>query len=194
MQHFFENMSKEDKWVGVAFRKGSTSAPYDMLIMSSTLGPYVHCELLLGEKNKADAYSSYNNDNFTSGFTRSISEYNPNEWRVLAIPVTNTQNAKVLSLQLLDANIPYNSNDLWQCCVKALLPYETELECDNVDTWKAKGVFCSQMCLLFLRMLARKNDMQIHPSLRNHLENVRSRGCSPNMLHSILQQYFMPIM
>ncbi len=188
-QHVFPQMAKEGKWVGVAFRNGSMYSPYEAVVMSGTMGPFVHCELILGDGALGDVYASYNDERITSGFCRSLDVFESGKWVILKLPVKSLDKARGLTLRLMDLQIPYNQNDLWQCCIKAILPFETELSCDNADEWKKRGVFCSQMCLLFLRMMQKNGDLDAPDALAHHLSCVHSRGCSPNMLYSILSQY-----
>lgn len=183
--HLFPSMTDKKSWVGVAFKIGSFSSAYETLIMGSTFGQFVHCELVIGDGMMSDVFASYHG---SLGFMRSCEEYDPRLWVVLYMPLKSIKNAKALSLQLLDLQIPYNYTDLWQCCVKAMLPFESELDCTNPETWK-QGVFCSQMCLLYLRFLMRVGDIEVCEQLQHHLESVHSRGCSPNMLYSILSAF-----
>lgn len=194
LKHIFPGMKDKKEWVGIAFRTGNITSPYDTMIMTGTLGHFVHCELILGRGAEADVFSSYNKDNCVSGFVRSMSEFNPQEWTILTMPANDTRNARAMSLQLLDLGIPYNAKDLWQCCVKVMLPFETEVDCNNAMEWKQKGVFCSQMCLLFLRKMVQNGDLSVNNVLKHHLETVHSRGCSPNMLYNIIAQHCTRIM
>lgn len=196
LQHLFPDMAKHPHWVGVAFLKGEVLKPYDALIMASTLGRFVHTELLVGQGANCRAYSSYNYTDVQSGFTQSINAFDPKNWEILTVPMTSSEHAQALALQLLDAQLPYNEHDLWQCCVKAMLPFESEVDCDSVQTWKPRGVFCSQMCLLVLRHLLHCGvfDKNAVPSdLQHNLHAVHSRGCSPNMLHALLKPHFEKI-
>lgn len=153
--------------------------------MGATWGPYVHTEFILGRNQLGKSYSAYDN---LAGFTTSKSKYTEPLWKILTFPLKQDGYDKTYAmiLQLLDLQLPYNSNDLWQCCVKLALPFETELDCERPSTW-SKGVFCSQVSLLLLRRMARADLLEASPNLKLAIENVHSRGCSPNMLFSILQ-------
>lgn len=193
-QHYFPAMEGLDKWVGIAFRTGDYTNVYEDVVMAATLGSFVHCELIIGEGKIADVYSSYCEGNKLSlGFTRSVNQFFPQNWTILVHPLTDTVHAKKLALSLLGLNLPYNSRDLWQCCLQAMLPFESELDCDLPESWKPSGVFCSQMCLLFLRHLARVGELQTNITFKHHLESLHSRGCSPNGLYCMLSQYFKPL-
>lgn len=191
VNHYFPSMKDNPQWIGVAFKIGSFYNPQDVIIMGSTVGRYVHCELILGKGMTSDVYAAYDGDVPGSGFTRSCEVYDPKDWVVYSLPANDLTRAKVMSLQLIDAKISYNRKDLWQCCIKAALPFESDLDCDLVDTWKPHGIFCSQMCLLFLRHMARVGDINVNETLKFHLENVHSRGCSPNMLFEIIRNHFV---
>jgi len=184
--HIFPTMTDKKNWIGIAFKIGSFSSAYETLIMSATFGQFVHCEIILGDGMMSDVFASYHG---SMGFMRSCESYNPEQWVILYFPLKDGRNAKCLSLQLLDLNIPYNYTDLWQCCIQAMLPFESELDCQDPNTWK-KGVFCSQMCLLYLRYLMRVGDIEVNDVLKHHLESVHSRGCSPNMLYGVLASFF----
>jgi hypothetical protein len=82
--------------------------------------------------------------------------------------------------------LPYNSRDLWQCCIKIMLPFEKDLDCNNLPSWCKQGVFCSQACLLILRRLAAGGFLHLPRGV--DLAHVNSRGCSPNSLHALLSQ------
>lgn len=168
-------------WVGVAFMAGSLNL-HDELTMVATMGSKVHCELLVGKGQNALAYSSFSG---LGGFVRSQSVHRAPQWTVLALPVTDAKAVLARALHLVSLQLPYNSGDLWQCCVKVMLPVESELDCQRPDTWR-HGVFCSQACLLMLRRLAREGLVAPPAPLRHALEGVHSRGCSPNTLFGIL--------
>jgi len=191
IKHSFPCMKNKGKWIGVAFRYGDWYNPYEALIMGSTLGSLVHCELIIGENSQGNVYSSYNNEHVNSGCTRSIENFNTPKWLLLTQQVIDTTKSQAHILTMLENKLQYNVRDLWQCCVKTMLPFEQELDCDMVETWKPHGVFCSQMCLLFLRHAARVGELPVTVHLKHNLENVHSRGCSPNLLYHILSPFFV---
>lgn len=193
INHYFPTMTNHPTWVGVAFKTGTMTSAKDIIVMGATLGPYVHCELIFGTGMQSNVFASYDDTQKNSGFMRSLNTFNDQEWLVLTSPVSDLKTAQIMSLQLLDLEIPYNHNDLWQCCIKAVLPFEDDLDCDLLHTWKHTGVFCSQMCLLFLRHFARTGVLDANDTLKHHLEYVHSRGCSPNMLYEILKNHFVSI-
>ena len=176
---YYPNANGE--WVGVAFLKGRRTAR-DELTMVATMGDVVHCELVVGRGQYAQAYGSFA---AMGGFVRSPNIHTAPEWTVLALPVRDAQAVLARSLQLVALGLPYNSKDLWQCCLKVMLPFETELDCQHPHTWH-QGVFCSQACLLMLRRLAREGHINPSPQLQHALEATHSRGCSPNTLFSIM--------
>ena len=68
-----------------------------------------------------------------------------------------------------------------------MLPFERDLDCNRVDTWRSSGVFCSQVCLLLLRRLAGQGLLPcLEPRTAADLDRVNSRGCSPNTLHRLV--------
>ena len=170
-------------WVGVAFLKGRNTVG-DELTMIATMGDVVHCELVLGQGQYGVAYGSFNHG-LDGGFLRSPNQHQSPEWTVLAMPVRDAKAVMARCLDVMACNPPYNSHDLWQCCVKVMLPFESDLDCQHPHTWTS-GVFCSQMCLLMLRRLAREGMINPSPNLRHMLESVNSRGCSPSTLLSIM--------
>jgi len=184
----FPGMRDKGTWIGVAFQRGVFSDWYHDLIMIGTLGSYVHCELLLGDGMYADAFASYYDTNLSEGFMRSKEYYDPREWVVLSYPVSDLIKAHALCVFLLDAKIPYNTRDLWQCCVGLALPFEQEIDCTQPSHWK-KGVFCSQMCLLFMRYMHLQNNIKINSVCEHHLKHIHSRGCSPNSLYAFLSHF-----
>jgi len=176
----------EGDWLGVAFYKGSYSSMYDDLVMAATLGTFVHCELLRGRgRSVCQAYSSFNP---RGGFILSPNRPSPAHWALFAIPVDNPRAVHATILSVLALNLPYNSRDLWQCCFKAMLPWETELDCDRPATWQTSGVFCSQVALLLLRAFARRGDITLPADTQALVEATHSRGCSPNTLFWLLSR------
>lgn len=178
------NSNLKGAWIGVAFAKGNIYKPYDDLIMGATWGNMTHCELLLGKDNVAQAYTSYEG----IGFVQSMKD-NFDNWNIIYFPVQNHLQSFPFVLRALSANIPYNSKDLWQCCIKTMLPMESELDCNVPELWSQTGVFCSQICLLFLRKFARDKIITCPAQLSTLLENTHSRGCSPNTLFFMLNQF-----
>lgn len=191
VKHSFPCMHKKGKWIGVAFRAGDWRDPYEAIIMGSTWGSLVHCELIIGDNTQGNVYSAYNNEHVHSGCTRSIENFSSNKWMLLTHQVKDTQKSQTHVLRMLDSKLMYNTKDLWQCCIRTLLPFEQELDCDVVETWKPHGVFCSQMCLLFLRHIARAGELPATMHLQHNLESVHSRGCSPNLLYHVLSPFFV---
>lgn len=189
----FTHMKDVPHWVGVAFKRGSMSKAYDVGVMSATMGPYTHTELLIGNGPNALGYTAYIEKN--SGFMRSLyNAYDPREWDVWVHPLSDSTEARTYALMLSDAKIRYNTSDLWQCCVQVMLPLETELNCDLIDSnWNNRGLFCSQACLLFLRHLTHTGALKVSDTLQHHVNTVHSRGCSPNALHGIVKTGFSQI-
>ena len=62
-----------------------------------------------------------------------------------------------------------------------------DLDCNNIQSWRRSGVFCSQVCLLIMRRLMLTDALPANPALRSHVQAVNSRGCSPNALYRLLQ-------
>lgn len=167
-------------WVGVAFRRGQPGL-HDRMVMATTLGSKVHAEFLVGVGPCAYAYSAFDGP----GFVRSRNVHVPTDWTVLALPVWDVRAAHAMVLQAVASGLPYNNADLWQCAVKAMLPFEAELDCQRPESW-AGGVFCSQACLLLMRRMARAGIIAGPAPFHRALESVHSRGCSPNTLFGIM--------
>ncbi len=154
-------MTMPDTCLSIAFMSGDWRLFDDRLVMSATRGPFVHAEVVLSRGDSVRAYASLG----ASGFTVSPNKHPespPAEpggraWRLVHFPLRQGAYKPVyaLILQLLALNLPYNSWDTWQCCVKLMLPFERDLDCCDLESWRASGVFCSQACLLLLRRLGR---------------------------------------
>ena len=171
-------------WIGVAFRRGSYQSIWEAFIMSSTGGPFVHTELLLGCGSHVQAFTSLEG---VGGFVQSRNQHNRCNWVTVGIPVSRQvyERAAGMCREMLPLSMQYNWFDLWQCCVKIMLPYESDLDCHRPSSWQS-GVFCSQLCLLFLRRMAREGAFPFKRQLGAQMEMVNSRGCSPNQLYGIL--------
>jgi hypothetical protein len=182
-------MIKTDFQIGIAFLRGNPQYLWDHLIMDTTNGPFVHTELFLQNRNDIRFYTSVNptNSNRRGGFMPSArlqSMPNPVQWEIISFPISKAcyRAAYAFVLQLISMQLPYNSYDLWQCCVGFMLPFEHDLDCERPVTWQRSGVFCSQVCLLFLRRLSKHGLIPGRPGLTS----MNSRGCSPNHLYKIL--------
>ena len=172
-------------YVGVAFRRGDFRSAYEDLIMASTMGPWVHCELVVVHRGGYAMYGAYAGG---SGFARSSSELQSDKWALYVTPVRQQEAIHAIILQTLAANLQYNTRNLWQCVIKAGLPFERDLECDQPDSWST-GTFCSQVALLLLRRMARQGAIDVTPDLRACLEGLHSMGCSPNTLQAVLDRH-----
>jgi len=157
--------------------------------MNATSGPFVHCELLLGRADKYQAFSSYE---FVGGFIPSQNVHTHPQWTILRFPLSSRnenalKSAYSIILQTLDLGLPYNYTDLWQCCIKSMLPYENDLDARTPASWSG-GVFCSQAVLLLLRRILQTGGIihSMHPGIEHAILSTNSRGCSPNCLYSIL--------
>lgn len=173
-------------WLGIAFLRGTAGDCGQRLVMDATLGPFVHTEVLLGRGSDVRAYSSFGN---RGGFVPSPNRRHDGPWWCLVkfplCPDGGYQRAYAVILQLIALALPYNENDLWQCCCKLFLPFEGDLDCSNPASWTG-GVFCSQVALLLLRRFLRSGILPQDGRLQERLESFNSRGCSPNTLFSIL--------
>jgi hypothetical protein len=181
---------QQPAWLGVAFLRAQSSIPRDRVISALTWGPYVHTEILLARRDgDIRSYAAFDG---VSGFTPSTSwgKHPPRgqQWTVIRYPLQPGGYEKVyaLVLQLLALNLAYNSSDLWQCCVKVALPFESDLDCERPDTWRPGGVFCSQVALLLIRRLARTGVISLQDSQKTDVEQTNSRGCSPNALFNMM--------
>jgi hypothetical protein len=183
-------------FVGVAFLRGNPAHFGDNLIMQGTGGPFVHTEFILGKGRDIRCYTACGapgRHDVRDGFvpTRRMTGLPPApDWDVITFPVNGGligySRAYAVILQLIAMQIPYNYLDLWQCCVKLMLPYEKDIQCDDPSSWRLRGVFCSQACLLLLRCLAMKGVITLRPGVETAVGRTNSRGCSPNALHRIL--------
>jgi hypothetical protein len=176
----------EGEWLGVAFSRGRMGRLHDDVVMAATLGAYVHCEVLRGRGREVTrVYTSFDAG---GGFIVSANRPAPPHWALFAIPVVNPDAVHATVLTVLSLKLPYNSRDLWQCWFKAMLPWETELDCEHPESWKQSGVFCSQVALLLLRLFARRGDIALPADTRALVEATHSRGCSPNTLFGLLSR------
>ena len=172
-------------WLGVAFRTGNIRYLQDDAIMGLTFGEYVHCEVIIGKDEDGKAYGAFQG---AGGFMPSGNKHTYPEWTLFAMPLKNPTQVRELFLHMISLKIPYNYADLWQCCIPTLLPWETELNCEDPVTWNHKGVFCSQVALLILRRLARLDAIECPCNTRQLVEAFHSRGCSPNALFGLLSR------
>ena len=172
-------------WIGVAFRRGSYQSIWETFITKTTGGPFVHCEIVVGCGSRMQAFTSLEG---VGGFVQSQHCHSWPDWVTVTIPISREMYLRVVGKckEILALHIPYNWLDLWQCCIHIMLPYERDLDCNKHSSWHS-GVFCSQMCLLFLRMMSRDGAFPSKRQLMIRLEGVNSRGCSPNQLYAILQ-------
>jgi hypothetical protein len=170
----------------VAFLRGDPACLYDRFVMEGTGGPFVHTEVVLrDESGRGRAYTAL--ERVGGVVPVAPHAYGP-EWALVCLPLAPAMLRRVYAgiLGLLAAGIPYNTADLWQCCVPLFLPFETDLDCARGDTWRG-GVFCSQLACLLLRRAARDGCLPVSPAVRARLESVNSRGCSPNALFRLLR-------
>ena len=173
-------MHRGGECLGVAFRRGNWRSWRDDVIMTATLGQFVHCEILL----RGRAYASIDG---VGGFMRSrYARHDTPEWMVVQVPLRRPELALAPVLEILSQGLKYNDSDLWQCCVSVMLPWESELDCERPETWHPTGVFCSQVALLILRRLARIGAVDLGAHCNGLLEATHSRGCSPNALFHLL--------
>lgn len=179
------NVGITGPWIGVAFLKGDVHRIGDDLVMGATWGSMTHCELLIGNGTTARSYGAFTD----AGFVESSNEIVGPRWHVTCFPVQDHNVTYPFVLRALSLGIPYNNKDLWQCCIKAMLPFETELDCTVPESWVQHGVFCSQVCLLMLRKFNRDGVLKCPAPLTVLLETTHSRGCSPNTLFFMLNNF-----
>ena len=196
-------------FIGVAFLQGDPRVLWDQVVMRSTWGRFVHTEIFLQNEHGARFYtacSPWNKGFIPSARVEGLvpatqmdrlasrKEEIPGaqgRWELLTFPLSGQggyEAAYTLILEILAMHLPYNSKDLWQCCLQVMLPFECDLDCENLETWRASGVFCSQVCLLILRRLSRKGVLKLGmgDNSDSRLEFFNSRGCSPNELYGLL--------
>lgn len=179
----------QQHYVGIAFRRGLTHDWHDVLVMEATRGPFVHTDFFLQRGNSSRFYTSVDSDRRPHAITPTQRRLPlPAHWEAVRFPVSakGYKIAYALLLQLMSLPIPYNNADLWQCAVPLLLPFERDLDCMDLPSWSAPGVFCSQMCMLLLRRLAMQGIVYTKPQLLHDLLHTNSRGCSPNALHRLV--------
>lgn len=197
-------------FIGVAFLRGNPGVLWDQVVMRSTWGRFVHTEIFLQNEQGARFYTAcspmgkgfipsarveglvpvdslHRWKTEQRGFPPKVQDH----WEIMSFPLApggGYEAAYAFILQILAMQLPYNNKDLWQCCLQVMLPFERDLDCNHLDTWRDSGVFCSQVCLLILRVLNRKGIIQIDHEGGASLENLNSRGCSPNKLYSLLSR------
>ena len=171
------------EWLGIAFNRGKLGNINHDIIMSSTWGPWVHCEVIVGKDEVGTAYGAFEH---VGGFLRSQNVHDPRDWSVFVTPVSSLMPLQAAVVRMVDLGIKYNTSDLWQCCIKTLLPFETELDCHRPESWK-NGVFCSQVALLMLRRMSDENVVSLPTPMTHMLHSVHSRGCSPNTLFNLVR-------
>lgn len=160
----------------VAFQKGTFTNIYHDVIMGSTWGRFVHCEILFEGK----AYAAYEG---ISGFMASQERMFPKDkWTVLSLDVLDREKVHGIILHTLGCNIPYNRHDLWQCVLPGGVYVSAELNYNSPETW-TKGVFCSQVVLLLLKRMLECDCVRMD----RQLMAIYSRSCSPNTLFHVLK-------
>jgi len=176
--------------LGIAFFRGAPYNPWASLIRNTTGGPYVHSEILIHDGASTCSFSSFQG---YGGFVQSQSVYTPQEWDILLFPLSQQAYdfSMYLAAQLHSLHLPYNYTDLCQCwsyrCWPHLfLPLRSDLDCTAPSTWSSSGVFCSQVCLLFLRRLVHEGLLSLSPDTAETVATTNSRACSPNALYSML--------
>jgi hypothetical protein len=184
-------------FVGVAFKRGDPRSIQDELIMQTTGGEMIHSEFMLGRPRDIRCYTACCmlqqgsvQIKHESGFTpsrRFTSLPSRDEgWECVCFPLLgharDYKSVYSVLLQLMALQLPYNYQDLWQCCSKAVLPFERDLDYTNFSEWKARGVFCSQVCLLLLRRFDSQGLIRLPTASRYRVYASNSRGCSPNSL------------
>jgi hypothetical protein len=188
-------------FVGVAFRLGDPRNLQDEFVMQTTGGPLIHSEFMLGRPFDIRCYTACSFMQQGSVQVARESGFTPSRrftrlptradgWECICFPLKGgaPEYKAVYSmvLQLIAMQLPYNYKDLWQCCSKAMLPFERDVDFLNTAEWKASGVFCSQMCVLLLRKLDAQGVIELAPACRQPVYTINSRGCSPNRLFHIL--------
>lgn len=186
-----QTKTQTNKFIGVAFLRGNPGIMGERIVMEATWGPFVHSEIFIqnGQDVRFYSASSPRGEGLVPSARLPMLPSEDSKWAFVRFPLVQPggyELAYAFILQILAMQLPYNSHDLWQCCVKLMLPFERDLDCDNVNTWRQSGVFCSQVCLLILRHMARKGALQLTPTVTSSLEASNSRGCSPNALYSLL--------
>jgi hypothetical protein len=197
-------LARTAPFVGVSFLRGNPGVLGEELIMQSTVGPYVHSEIMLGDdQGEVRCYTACSMvqqggcaRKFESGFTPSRRLKGtpcwtmPHGWDSVCFPLNggmaDYRLIYAVVLQLVAMQLPYNYGDLWQCCAKFMLPFERDVDCNSLPDWRVRGVYCSQMCLLFLRRLDCRGMITLPSHTRMQMWGTNSRGCSPNRLARML--------
>lgn len=181
-------MSLPPTWLAIAFLRGDPHTQRDRMITRFTQGPYVHTEIILAKGDDMRAYSSFEGVGGLVPCTPKSVRALDRQWASVWFPLLpgGYEKAYALILRILATTVPYNTLDLWQCCIKVCLPFEKDLDCGRPEEWAPRGVFCSQVALLFLRQLTRCGTVALSPDQTALVETTNSRGCSPNTLFKIL--------
>ena len=183
-------MTHTHTWLAIAFLRADSHTVHDQLVSGATRGPYVHTEIMLGKGPDVRAYTAFDGLGGFMPCTPSIRAARDasQHWSIVRykLPPGGYEKAYALILQILAMNLPYNRQDLWQCCIKVCLPFERDLDCEKPETWLPNGVFCSQAALLFLRHMTRIQVITPSERCMARIEATNSRGCSPNTLFHVL--------
>ena len=151
------------------FRRSDGSS-YENFVSSIT-GTYVHVDLVIDNI----AYTAYVNETF--------SENNPNfenplcKTLGLEIPQPEEDKVKEWLKQQVEAKTPYNYSDLYSCVMPFNILRDTSHD-------KIKTLFCSQACIIALRMAVEENT-----ELKTALSKVNSRSCTPNAFYKIIEPF-----
>jgi hypothetical protein len=124
--------------VGVAFMRGDPRVFGDLVVMRATRGPFVHSEFFIQKDADIRFYTAANlvhdtNPLVAGGFmpSRRLRALPTNgAWETVRFPVSKECYLSTYAwiLQILAMKLPYNSRDLWQCCVQV---FPTWLEPDR---------------------------------------------------------------
>lgn len=143
----------QNTFIGVAFMRGDSRILGDQVVMRATWGPFVHSEIFIQKGRDVRFYSasSPRGQGLVPSARLPGLPMPDKKWELVRFPLRQPggyEAAYAVILQILAMQLPYNNHDLWQCCMKLMLPFEQDLDCDNLDTWRPSGVFCSQVGLV----------------------------------------------
>ncbi len=173
--------------VRIAFRRGSWHRVSDAAIMVyELLARETHSEVWFDDV----AFGACCNvlPSIRAWCVPGDTEYQPEDWSVMELPVTDELRALVILEDMLASPAPYRISvgecAMPKCMVDAI---ERDADCMHPEAWK--GVFCSQFVLLFVRRCSREGILQAVPHERHALLwSVSSKGCLPSRLRVILEK------
>ena len=173
-------------WVGVAFKKGDMHNFEDNVVMLTTGGNYVHCEIIVGDETQGKAFTSYRG---VGGFVHTqYCAHLPPEWEMFYFPLQEIAKPTTYARETAQCGIRYNLMGQWRCLLQ--MKNARELDCMKPQEWR-NGVFCSQMVLLFLRRLVLSGLILAQNKCTAQIRTFPSMTCTPTILRQMLCDGFL---